>query len=132
MHRIVLPYTLSVFISQTARGGSVMIASSGQLLHLHIMQNIFRTSTLTGPLRKQSLKPYTSKFQVLQLGHSGAAVRQLQIDLSGLDVYRGRIDGHFGPETEKAMRRVQRNFGLQITGKCDAATWSVLAFGLGS
>lgn len=101
------------------------------------MQNIFRTSTTIGslrrgPIQKRSLQPYTSQFQVLQLGHSGAAVRQLQIDLANFDVYQGRIDGQFGLETEKATRRVQRNFGLQITGKCDAATWSVLAFGLGS
>lgn len=106
------------------------------------MQDTFRTATLTQPSRREparrrswqahTSRPPKSRFHVLQLGHSGAAVRQLQIDLSNFDVYQGRIDGLFGPETEKATRRVQRNFGLQITGKCDAATWSVLAFGLGS
>lgn len=109
-----------------------MIGTMQSLGHLSIMGLFNSASNSSTPVQQRSLQQYSSKFHILQLGQSGAAVRKLQIDLVGLDCYHGLVDGYFGPATEKAVRRVQRNFGLPSTGKCDAATWSVLAFGLGS
>jgi peptidoglycan hydrolase-like protein with peptidoglycan-binding domain len=49
--------------------------------------------------------------------HGGSArVRDLQRDLRGLGYRPGRADGLFGPRTEHAVRRFQREHGLVVDG----------------
>lgn len=49
--------------------------------------------------------------------HGGLArVRNLQGDLRGLGYRPGRADGLFGPRTEHAVRRFQREHGLVVDG----------------
>jgi peptidoglycan hydrolase-like protein with peptidoglycan-binding domain len=38
----------------------------------------------------------------------------------------GRVDGRFGPDTEGAVKRFQKKFGLTKTGKADYDTWAKL------
>jgi len=48
---------------------------------------------------------------LLALGSSGPAVKQLQQALAALGVNPGPIDGVFGPKTEAAVKRFQKRVG---------------------
>lgn len=52
----------------------------------------------------------------LQRGSRGQAVVQLQQQLKSLGLYTSRIDGDFGPLTERAVAALQRMNGLSQTG----------------
>lgn len=53
---------------------------------------------------------------VLQLGSSGPQVMLIQSVLKTLGFYTGEVDGIFGLNTERAVRRFQRSFSLQSDG----------------
>jgi len=61
---------------------------------------------------------------------SPQTVRQLQILLEQARLYRGRIDGTWGPLTEHALTAYQQKNGLQTTGKLDQATLEALHVGV--
>src|SRR6185436_11178789 len=67
--------------------------------------------------------------ETLRRGHEGAAVVRLQRLLASAmpGAMKPRIDGHFGPSTEHAVRRFQAAHGLLDSGVADAATWRTLA-----
>lgn len=52
----------------------------------------------------------------------GDDVATLQRVLGGLGFDAGRVDGIFGPSTERALREFQRNAGLTVDGVCGPAT----------
>lgn len=56
----------------------------------------------------------------------GDDVTELQLRLSSLGFDTGRVDGIFGPETEKALAEFQRNAGLPTDGIAGRATISEL------
>lgn len=58
--------------------------------------------------------------EVLRLGSSGAAVREVQAAL-GVPV-----DGRFGPETDAAVRAFQEREGLPVDGIVGRRTWDAL------
>jgi peptidoglycan hydrolase-like protein with peptidoglycan-binding domain len=64
-------------------------------------------------------KPRLGKW--LRKGSTGDNVRYLQAALGGL-----QVDGVFGPITEKAVRKFQKQQGIQIDGVVGAQTWSRL------
>ena len=49
-------------------------------------------------------------------------VAALQVGLRGHGLYRGTVDGIYGPGTDKALRRLQRRAGLAGSGRLDART----------
>ena len=49
-------------------------------------------------------------------------VTRLQQVLTALRFYSGPIDGIYSPETEEAVRALQRELGVEVTGIYDAAT----------
>src|SRR5687767_3581400 len=49
-------------------------------------------------------------------GQGDAGVGALQVGLRARGVYAGPIDGLFGPQTEKAVRALQRRRGLVVDG----------------
>jgi putative peptidoglycan binding protein len=59
-------------------------------------------------------------------GSKGAEVSRMQHRLQELGLYRGAIDGDFGGETEIAVRRFQRDHGMQIDGVVGSETWRAL------
>lgn len=65
--------------------------------------------------------------RVLKLGNPDrAAVEKLQQALQALRLYKGRIDGAFGPDTEEAVRAFQGAQGLKADGVVGALTWGAL------
>ena len=65
---------------------------------------------------------------VLSKGCTGPAVESMQILLIGHDFGCGRsgADGHFGSDTDKAVRAFQKSRGLEADGSCGPATWPEL------
>lgn len=64
---------------------------------------------------------------LLQFGHQGRAVSRLQRALTDVGVFRARVDGSFGADTEAAVRELQRSAGLETDGVVGAKTWQLLA-----
>ena len=57
--------------------------------------------------------------------------RQVQQKLQQDSLYRGQIDGVWGPGTEAALRTYQQQHNLNATGKIDADTLASLNVGAG-
>ncbi len=67
---------------------------------------------------------------VLRKGSSGSGVKQVQQRLANWGYYSGAVDGVYGSATEAAVRKFQRNNGLNADGICGVKTLS--AMGLSS
>lgn len=62
----------------------------------------------------------------LKVGDRGGSVETLQRSLSSAGTLEGKIDGIFGPQVREAVRKFQKNEGLPVNGRMDAATSAVL------
>jgi peptidoglycan hydrolase-like protein with peptidoglycan-binding domain len=60
--------------------------------------------------------------QLLARGSSGQEVRAWQRQMAARG-WRIRVDGVFGPETERVATRFQRNKGLRVDGLVGLETW---------
>jgi peptidoglycan hydrolase-like protein with peptidoglycan-binding domain len=58
-----------------------------------------------------------------------STLRQVQTTLKQDGLYRGRVDGKWGPQTQHAVMAYQRKNGLPATGHLDDATLSSLQGG---
>lgn len=63
---------------------------------------------------------------VLKLGDEGYQVKRAQRFARKITATPLALDGVFGPATDRAIRDVQRRFGLHVDGIVGPATWSVL------
>jgi peptidoglycan hydrolase-like protein with peptidoglycan-binding domain len=68
----------------------------------------------------------TSRWPIVREGRAGTAVRTVQYLLAARG-HRLAIDGVFGPETEREVRRFQTARGLRVDGIVGPQTWSALA-----
>lgn len=68
----------------------------------------------------------TSIYQTLQKGDRGNAVADLQRRLNSLGYSAGEPDGVFGTRTQTAVKRFQKDNGINATGNVSFATLSVL------
>lgn len=57
---------------------------------------------------------------------SGTLLATAQARLARMGYYRGYIDGDFGPQTARALRNYQIDYGLPVTGRLDGRTLSSL------
>lgn len=69
------------------------------------------------PLLKQTAPPTRGK-----------EVLDLQERLSQLGYYRKMLDGLYGPDTVTAVKKLQADLGLPVTGNMDPITWAYLAW----
>lgn len=53
-------------------------------------------------------------------------MRWAQLELRNLGLYRGSLDGVWGPESKSAISRFQQNKGFARTGSLDTRTWEAL------
>jgi peptidoglycan hydrolase-like protein with peptidoglycan-binding domain len=65
--------------------------------------------------------------QEYKLGDKDEKIKHIQHNLK-IFGYTGPIDGKFGPETEKAVKRYQQEMNLEQSGKVDRYTASLLAY----
>lgn len=59
---------------------------------------------------------------------TGEDVGQLQATLQELGFHDARVDGHFGPKTDAAVRDYQLNYGLEPDGICGPVTLRALSY----
>jgi peptidoglycan hydrolase-like protein with peptidoglycan-binding domain len=71
-----------------------------------------KTTTPKTTLRKRFVQPATT----LKPGQTGAQVRLLQRALTTLGYRPGKIDGRYGPATQRAVIRFQQAEGLSADG----------------
>ena len=64
--------------------------------------------------------------RILRLGMSGTDVMEIQAMLQKIGYYSGPIDGIFGPQTQQAVIRFQRNFGLTPDGVIGPNTYRAM------
>ena len=76
---------------------------------------------IVGPKTWARLDPPT-----IQSGASGEAVRLLQRLLHDFGYDPGAVDGDFGPNTERAVKRFQDDFLLSSDGVVGPETWAWL------
>ena len=62
----------------------------------------------------------------LQFGDKNDEVLKLQTRLKELNYYRGPLSGQFAEVTRNAVKEVQENYGLPVTGVADAATQEII------
>ena len=81
---------------------------------------------VAGPVTWLNIDEADQSEPVLRKGSKGLPVRRLQkrISLAGFDT--GGVDGRFGANTERAVRDLQQQFGLEVDGIVGPDTWGVV------
>jgi peptidoglycan hydrolase-like protein with peptidoglycan-binding domain len=108
-----------VSIQSSAMNAQIQPAS-----HLHNPNGAGRVPTGTPYSPSRAL--ITQVGITLQLDDSGPDVEELQNRLAELDYYDGPITGYFGPLTEEAVIRFQRDNGLVADGVVGTSTQAAL------
>lgn len=70
----------------------------------------------------------TDAVPVLQLGSQGQVVEDVQKFLKQAGIYRGAIDGTFGPELKAAVVRFQKQANLIADGVVGLETWKEIIY----
>ena len=81
---------------------------------------------IVGPLTWEKLDNADMNDPTLRSGDSRVAVRGLQRRLLALGYDVEEIDGHFGPQTEGAVKAFQKVSGLEVDGIVGPNTWERL------
>lgn len=79
------------------------------------------------PLTIQTDEPTATPSNILKLGATGAAVKDLQQKLKALGYLKGSADGDFGEMTETAVKQFQQQMGLEVDGIAGIETLRKLA-----
>ena len=81
---------------------------------------------VAGPVTWLNIDEADQSEPVLRKGSKGLPVRRLQkrMSLAGFDT--GGVDGRFGANTERAVRELQQQFGLDVDGIVGPDTWGVV------
>ena len=69
---------------------------------------------------------HSAQYRPLRLGSVGEDVRQLQIRLTALGYYEGKVSGTYLPATQEAVALFQRCSGEEATGLADLDTLTLL------
>ncbi len=70
-----------------------------------------------------------AQYRPLRLGSTGEDVKELQVQLTLLGYYQGKISGHYLPATQAAVADFQVANSHEATGEADVATQSLLFSG---
>ena len=76
-----------------------------------------------------STKKDVSKYPMLRKGSTGAYVKELQTLLKNKGYNPNGIDGNFGPGTESAVKKFQKDRKLTVDGIVGQNTWNALING---
>ena len=89
--------------------------------------NAGMTITTMQPLVITTDAPTATPSNILKLGATGAAVKDLQQKLKALGYLKGSADGDFGEMTEAAVKAFQKQMGLTVDGVAGIDTLRKLA-----
>lgn len=97
---------------------------------LRAFQNQFRVAVdgVYGFKTKKLLREATKGWapgvenRIYHKGDRGGYVYELQGRLKYLDYYRGKVDGKFGAQTDRAVKDFQYRFGMKVDGEVGART----------
>lgn len=78
-------------------------------------------------ISSQASRNVRSAVQVARFGDRGRAVRDVQQRLVSSGFSPGNVDGVFGNDTARALKRFQAHYGLNQTGELDADTMQYLS-----
>jgi len=81
------------------------------------VEELYRWVPLRTPVRIVGPTPDLAFNRTLQPGATGADVVQVQLRLKELGFDLGYADGRYGPQTEAAVRELQRFYGLPEDGR---------------
>jgi peptidoglycan hydrolase-like protein with peptidoglycan-binding domain len=76
--------------------------------------------------RPVARRPPQRREFALRPGNSGPQVEELQEKLQAIGLYRGSIDGYYGFGTTQAVRRLQQENNLAVTGIANRDTLAAL------
>ncbi|MFW6238334.1 MAG: cell wall hydrolase [Bacillota bacterium] len=81
--------------------------------------------TIVGPQKSEAAYRELGS-RVLSRGDEGSDVALLQDKLASLSIYEGKIDGIYGPGTERAVKKFQRSRDLKVDGIAGSSTYDEL------
>ena len=81
------------------------------------------------PRPTESATTMLTPLPLLKKGSKGGAVWAMQTLLTDRGYSTLGVDSDFGANTEKALKRFQKDMGLVVDGECGAATWEKLING---
>ncbi|MCR4876221.1 MAG: peptidoglycan-binding protein [Clostridiales bacterium] len=81
------------------------------------------TAARNGVVMPDSYIPFT---KTLKSGSGGSLVKQLQQRLTDLGYYTGPVSGNFAKQTLRAVKAVQTQNGIKVSGVVDEETWDVI------
>ena len=87
-----------------------------------------------GSKTKAAVKKFQAEFGLSPDGYAGDATQaavenavvRLQVELKNAGFAPGTPDGHFGSKTKTALKKYQKDRGLEETGVADIATWKAI------
>ena len=87
-----------------------------------------------GSKTKTAVKKFQAEFGLNPDGNAGEATQaavenavvRLQVELKNAGFAPGTPDGHFGSKTKTALKKFQKDRGLEETGVADTATWKAI------
>lgn len=96
-----------------------------------VMRRTRKISTVVAAYRPKytvikERKTYSVDLPLLQKGDEGEDVKSLQVLLTGRKCSTAGFDGKFGTNTDKALRKFQKENNLTVDGKCGPSTWKAL------
>ena len=65
-------------------------------------------------------------YNTIPYGEESQDVREMQSKLKSKGYYKGKVDGKFGPETRRAVRKFQEAIGITVDGKPGDRTLTAL------
>ncbi len=68
----------------------------------------------------------SARYRGLRYNSEGEEVKELQLRLTALGYYKGKISGKFLEGTENGIKQFQKNSGLEVTGAADPLTQELL------
>ena len=135
---LLLALVMVLSVLPAAQAAALKKGSSGTDVK-HLQQNLIGLGFLTGEAdgkfgskTEAAVSAFQKEFGLSVDGSAGYATQtavrnaivRLQVELSNAGFNPGGADGHFGSNTQAALKAYQKARGLEVSGIADARTWS--------
>lgn len=135
---LLLALVMVLSVLPAAQAAALKKGSSGSEVK-HLQQNLIGLGFLTGEAdgkfgskTEAAVSAFQKEFGLSVDGSAGYATQtavrnaivRLQVELKNAGYNPGGADGHFGSNTQAALKAYQKARGLEVSGIADARTWS--------